>query len=91
VPTPIVSGNLRDENYVRAMQRSQGKNVILPAGAFLVTEYLDLQTKGDQGPTPLLVGQVGESIARMHMQSQGFSSQYGFDCDTFVGMDRVRH
>jgi hypothetical protein len=90
VPAPITSGSLRDENYVRAMQRAYGKKVVLPAGAFLVTEFLDLHTKGDRGPTPLLVGQVGESIAMMHMRSEGFSSRYGFDCDTYIGTDRVR-
>lgn len=72
------------------MIKSQGMNVVMPTGGFLVTDFLDLTTKNSQGPTPYLVGLVGEKIAQMHMRSEGFSSRYGFDVDTYVGLEKVR-
>ena len=53
-----------------------------------MTEFLDCKTKGALGPTPYLVGEVGEKLALLHMRSEGFSTTYGFDCDTYVGFQK---
>lgn len=88
MPKIVTSGDLREEQYAREILKAKGKDAILPAGGFIVTEFLDCKTKGALGPTPYLVGEVGEKLALLHMRSEGFSTTYGFDCDTYVGFQK---
>jgi hypothetical protein len=81
-PAPIVAGDLLDPDYVANHRMDAGRpRSDLVSGGFGVLEWVEL----DRNLNPLVVSDVAQQLARVHLSSEGMSRDYGFSINTFLG------
>ena len=81
MPAPIVAGDLLDPEYVKNQESARRDTSELFSGGYGVLEWVELK----RDITPNIVSDVAEQLARLHIASEGMSTECGFSVNTFLG------
>ena len=81
MPAPMVAGDLLDADFVSNHLSAGLPRSDLMSGGYGVLEWVELQ----RTINPLVVSDVAQQLARVHLSTEGMSQDYGFGINTFLG------
>lgn len=81
MPAPIVAGDLLNADFVSNHLEAGFPQSDLMSGGYGVLEWVELK----RDINPLVVSDVAQQLARVHLSTEGMSEDYGFGVNTFLG------